>query len=72
VQLVELADFGLLPAAARSFDAAGATSIYDSLVPLAEKDGYTDVKTEFPTSATSALAKSEAGSSSGSLVLHFN
>jgi hypothetical protein len=63
--------FGLLPVATRSFDGAAVTSVYDSLIPLGEKEGYADVHIRVPTTDSTAFTKSEGSSTAGSLILHF-
>ena len=62
--------FGSLNVGARSFDGGAVDSIYASLTPLAEKDGFSDVRMQAPSSG-SALAKSAVGDPSDSFNLHF-
>lgn len=60
---------GILPKAARTFDDTAFTSIQESLTPLAETDGYSEVKLHLP-STSMAITKSEHNGRD-SVTIHF-
>lgn len=66
----EEAHFTLLPTLSRSFDQGAVSSIYDNMVPLEEKEGFSQVELQTPTAA-SALSKSAQEGDKDSVLLHF-
>lgn len=64
------AHFTFLPKMARSFDGDSLSSIYSNMVPLEEKDGFSDVGLHLP-SDVSTITKSAHDGAEDSVVLHF-
>lgn len=69
---VPAAYYGSLSPALKSFDSEAVTSLYSSLTPLADVDGFTDVEVTLPSSTEVSLSSTSTESSStGSVRLHF-
>lgn len=66
--------FAILPVAARSFDGSAVTSIYDNMVPLSEKEGFSSVQMFLPLAISEAVSRSVApasGDDADKVVMHF-
>ncbi len=68
--------FAILPTSARTLDGSAVTSIYDSMIPFQEKEGFSSVDLYLPVAMSEALSRSgtpsaATGQDSDKVVLHF-